>query len=150
MMNRKKNAASSSRREKEREGREWGEKRAPSSSSATTMNDVIDLDCDFGKIIQQALYNTQCPFKTLGLDPRNTIITGIINYYTHILSIIMIVADVKKRWAKLILTLHPDKVPFNWKGDKSNIMLLLGEAVQKVNEAKKKVIIIIIMVVVVL
>ncbi|EER06116.1 hypothetical protein Pmar_PMAR008496, partial [Perkinsus marinus ATCC 50983] len=52
-------------------------------------------------------------------------------------------ADVKKRWAKLILTLHPDKVPFNWKGDKR-------EAVQKVNEAKKKVIIIIIMVVVVL
>ena len=75
----------------------------------------MDWASDFGQIVRQALQNRGgCPFKTLGL-PSNC----------------SSAAEVKKRWSKLILLLHPDKAPADWRGNAD-----LAEAAQAVNQAR--------------
>jgi hypothetical protein len=76
---------------------------------------VADWNSDFGRVLRQAIDNRKiCPFRTLGLPQTSSM------------------ADVKKRWAKLCLLLHPDKAPSEWK-----LVPELVDANQAVNEAKK-------------
>ena len=66
--------------------------------------------------MRQALLHSQhhCPFRTLGLPPNCTSSS-----------------EVKKRWSKLILLLHPDKAPLEWRS-----LPELAEAAQAVNSAR--------------
>jgi flagellar biosynthesis GTPase FlhF len=76
---------------------------------------LADWASDFGRLVRQAIDNRRiCPFRTLGLGPSSSM------------------AEVKKRWAKLCLLLHPDKAPVEWKAVPE-----LVDANQAVNEAKK-------------
>jgi hypothetical protein len=76
---------------------------------------VADWNTDFGRLIRQAIDNRKiCPFRTLGLGQSSSM------------------AEVKKRWAKLCLLLHPDKAPAEWK-----TVPELVDANQAVNEAKR-------------
>ena len=74
-----------------------------------------DWNTDFGRLVRQAIDNRKlCPFRTLGLGPTSSM------------------AEVKKRWAKLCLLLHPDKAPGEWK-----TVPELVDANQAINEAKR-------------
>ena len=76
-----------------------------------------DWTSDFGRLIRQAIDNRRtCPFRTLGLAPSTSM------------------PEVKKRWAKLCLLLHPDKAPAEWKSVPE-----LVDANQAVNEAKRSI-----------
>ena len=76
-----------------------------------------DWSSDFGRLIRQAIDNKRvCPFRTLGLAPGSSM------------------SEVKKRWAKLCLLLHPDKAPMEWKSVPE-----LVDANQAINEAKKSI-----------
>ena len=77
-----------------------------------------DWSSEFGQIVKQALTwrsdRFPCPFRALGLSATTSNL-----------------AEVKKRWSKLILLLHPDKSPQEWRGVKA-----LSDAAQAVNEAR--------------
>jgi hypothetical protein len=76
---------------------------------------AADWNTDFGRVVRQAIDNRKiCPFRTLGLAPTSSM------------------AEVKKRWAKLCLLLHPDKAPAEWKAVPE-----LVDANQAINEAKR-------------
>ena len=76
---------------------------------------VPDWASDYGRLVRQAIDNRRvCPFRTLGLPLSSTM------------------AEVKKRWAKLCLLLHPDKAPAEWKSVPE-----LVDANQAINDAKK-------------
>ena len=90
-------------------------KPTPAPSPSPVQTQPMDWASDFGQIVKQALQNSSgCPFKTLGLPSSCTS-----------------VAEVKKRWSKLILLLHPDKAPVEWRGNPE-----LAEAAQAVNQAR--------------
>ena len=89
----------------------------PSPPAPQESPKATDWSSDFGRLVRQAIDNRRmCPFRTLGLGAASTM------------------AEVKKRWAKLCLLLHPDKAPAEWKSVPE-----LVDANQAVNEAKKSI-----------
>jgi DnaJ domain len=86
----------------------------PVSQPSAPPSQVTDWFSDFGRIIKQAL-KPGSPYSKLGLDDSCD------------------VSEVKKRWSKLILLLHPDKAPKEWRGVKE-----LADATQAINDAKRE------------